>query len=131
MIEPTTSTAITVSTAIAAATAPIVFNALPWFGDHGIVIGAAIAVAIVKTGMRDTDTWWQTIRLFLSIVLISLFMTGTFAALLQRWWQLPGPVLLSITSFALGLAYGEWGNIFNKLLDWGIAILPARKEDKL
>jgi hypothetical protein len=128
MTEPLSTTAsITSSVAAAAAAAPIVFNALPWLGDHGIVLGAAIAVGIVKTGMRETDTWLQTLKLFLSIVAVALFMTGTFAYLLDKVWHLPSPVLLSITSFSLGLAHGEWGNIFNKVLDWAVTMLPAKK----
>jgi hypothetical protein len=123
MSEPTT----TLTSAITAVAATSVFNALPWFGDHGIVLGAAIAVAIVKTGMRTTDTWPQTIKLFASIVLVALLMTGTFAYLLNTFWALPSPVLLSITSFGLGLAHGEWGRIFDKLLDWLVTVLPARK----
>jgi hypothetical protein len=117
MSEPTT----TLTSAITAVAATSVFNALPWFGDHGIV------VAIVKTGMRTTDTWPQTIKLFASIVLVALLMTGTFAYLLNTFWALPSPVLLSITSFGLGLAHGEWGRIFDKLLDWLVTVLPARK----
>lgn len=128
MSEPLTTTAsVTGSIAALAASAPVVFNALPWLGDHGIVLGAAIAVAIVKTGMRPTDTWLQTLKLFGAIVCVALLMTGTFAYMLNSVWALPSPVLLSLTSFALGLAHGEWTAIFNKLLDWAVSVLPARR----
>ncbi len=127
MSEPTPS--IATATATVAVAALPVFNALPFFGDHGLVIGAAVAAAIIKTGMQGTATMWQTLRLALSILAISLFMTGTFAFVLSRFVDWPSQVVLPIVSFLLGLAYGEWGAIFNKLVDWVFSILPARKGD--
>ena len=126
MSEPTTT--ITTVTASAAVTALPIFNALPIFGDHGLVIGAAVAAAIIKTGMQGTSTMWQTARLAVSILTISLFMTGTFAFILSQFFALPLQVLLPITSFLLGLAYGEWGRIFGRLVDWVFAVLPVRKD---
>lgn len=126
MSEPTAT--ITTATAGAAVTVLPIFNALPYFGDHGLVIGAAVAAAIIKTGMQGTSTMWQTVRLALSILAISLFMTGTFAFILNHFFTLPSQVLLPITSFLLGLAHGEWGRIFGRLVDWVFAVLPARKD---
>lgn len=133
MPEPTTPTA---TITVAAGGAPVVLAATllhPSLAEYGIVAMSAFAAALVQLSGHQGLSRIQGAILLLRVLFVSLALTGAvswlFVSLMSQVFTMPVPaaVALSLVSFALGLADGNWRAIGSSVGGWLLRLLPERK----
>jgi len=134
MTEPVSPAAVTVT--VAAGGAPVVLAATllnPNLAEYGIVAMSAFAAALVQLSAQCGLTRTQGALLVFRILMVSLALTGAVSwmvlSVVTQYLAAAMPVsfALSIVSFALGLADGNWKAIGSSIGDWILRLLPERR----
>jgi hypothetical protein len=95
---------------------------------------SAFAAGLVQISAQPGLTRARASLLLARIMVVSLALTGAVSWVLVQMLNqalsafIPVPVALSLVSFLLGLADGNWQKIAAALGSWLMRLLPERKQ---